>query len=223
MRVTLWHGVRARARGPFNDVVANAGRWQAFRLSMSVAVRGRVGGLPATSCVEQSSHKLRIMPIMLNKDAHCPKPLRPRCPMQFASLHPAEVDSCSMARLFGYVLLAFCLILNGVGGAAMGATLPLSTDDACTSASAGWHSGAVSHDTGSPDGDSAAPGAHPAPDEPDCCEPERCDGACAQYAVTIPELMPIVGSDDLGLGYRAGTVPSHVDPALRRAVRPPIG
>ena len=127
-----------------------------------------------------------------------------------------------MARLIGHMLLALCLILNGIGGAAMAAAMPLAHANA-VSPSMDSHADEACPDQVAPSAPTAEhPSIHPAPADSDCCDQERCDGACAQYAVAAPEFAPSIGTDDLGLGYRLSAAPSHADPALQRAVRPPI-
>jgi hypothetical protein len=127
-----------------------------------------------------------------------------------------------MARLIGHLLLVLCLVLNGIGGAATAATTTLPHGMAA-SPSVSENSEEGCHDQLAPFGPEAdSQSLHPAPANSDCCDPERCDGACAQHAVAVPEFLSIFGTDDLGLGYRVAAVPGHLDPALRRAVRPPI-
>ena len=127
-----------------------------------------------------------------------------------------------MARLIGHLLLVLCLVLNGIGGAAMAAAMPLANGIA-DSPFISEHAQEGCHDevaSSRPGHDAKA--IHPAPAGSDCCDPERCDGACTQHAVAVPEFLPIIGTDDLGLGYRVSAIPGRQDPVLRRAVRPPI-
>ena len=120
-----------------------------------------------------------------------------------------------MARLLGHLLLALCLLLNGIGSVAAAAAMPW---EHANHAHPGCHDQAVSS---TPAADNCLT-PDPAPTGLDCCDPERCDGACVQHAVAAPEPMQAMGSDDLGLGYRPSAVPGYPNPVLPRAVRPPI-
>lgn len=124
-----------------------------------------------------------------------------------------------MARLFGHLLLAFCLLLNGVGVAAAALTMTLAhADHASRNHSGQNHSGPAAPADATQD----CPSHAQAPTDTDCCDPGNCDGACAQHAVAALKLLHGFGSEDLSPGYQTVTAPARADPARRRAVRPPI-
>lgn len=136
-----------------------------------------------------------------------------------------------MPRLIAHLLLAMCLILNGIGSVALAAVAPLTHGDVPMQSDALMADGGSScHETAANASSQTAPASSvPAPVETGCCEDpaQSCDMAactsvCSQYPMAVWPVPQGVGGEDLGAHYQAANLPSRDDPSLRQPVRPPI-
>lgn len=135
-----------------------------------------------------------------------------------------------MPRLIARLLLAVCLVLNGLGSVTLATTMQvqMAAPALALSSPAGEGDSHCRGHGAMQDGTDATDQQAQMADGGDCCQPDscndasRCDGACAQHAIVIPLRLATASSEDLADRYRAPSLPGHDDPLLRRAVRPPI-
>ena len=136
-----------------------------------------------------------------------------------------------MTRVAIRLLLALCLVLNGIGSAMAAAAMPAlaggSQHAVVPTAEAQPSAGACDHgaDAKSPAGEPPAASATvtTAACNQDCCAQGVCDCPCMQFAHAA--LLDIPGlSADPGPIRMTGEVPvGHATPALLNLIRPPIG
>ncbi|WP_460823364.1 CopL family metal-binding regulatory protein [Lysobacter olei] len=115
------------------------------------------------------------------------------------------------------VLMATCLILNGIGtamaSASMGASDASSSLNSPRSVDTGPHAAALPDHASDPCAGQ---------DLGDCCSPEQCDGACTQGVQADLFQAQVPASIGFVEGPSERPAASRSDPALSQPVRPPI-
>lgn len=127
----------------------------------------------------------------------------------------------SWSHLLLRLLLAACLILNGVGASVAAVSMQLEVPDSAPDSTT------IVRDVTFVDG--TAPAQVAMADDHcvdqsavDCCDPERCDGACAQAATALLSFASTPSPPILGMQLAEPPVATRAGPDLPQPVRPPI-
>lgn len=127
----------------------------------------------------------------------------------------------SWSPLLPRLLLAICLILNGIGSSTASLRMQLGHGVLDTVAglpmaeTAPMQAPSVEHGVGTSD--------HCADQSPaDCCDPGQCDGVCLQGAAAVAVREVVATLPGIATQLTDRPAPAHADPALTDPVRPPI-
>lgn len=127
----------------------------------------------------------------------------------------------SWSSLLPRLLLAICLILNGIGSST--ASLRMQLDHGVLDTVAGLpmtETAPMQASSGEP---GVATSDHCADQSrADCCDPGECDGACLQGAAAMAVREAVATLPGIANRLKDRPAPAHADPALTDPVRPPI-
>ncbi len=139
-----------------------------------------------------------------------------------------------MSRIALRLLLAFCLVLNGIGTAMAAVAMPAmmggsahalmaTADAALLPATACDHTEGDVAAIAAPVDQPPPSNQHPADCNLDCCAQGACSCPCVQLAqAALPDMA--VSSAPPGLARERGALPlGHATPVLLSLIRPPIG
>lgn len=128
----------------------------------------------------------------------------------------------SWSSLLLRLLLATCLILNGIGSST--ASLRMELDHRVSAAAVAGLPMAEMAPMESPSREhGVAASDHCADQSPaDCCDPGQCDGACLHSAAAVAVGDVVVALPGISDRLTDRPAPAHADPTLPDPVRPPI-
>ena len=138
-----------------------------------------------------------------------------------------------MSRLYLRLLLALCLILNGLGNAIAAAAMPVmgaGSANATMSIHTAEPQSASPCDHGAGDkvmpaaplASAASPAIHPADCGQDCCTQGVCSCACMHLAQAVLLGIPMLPVSPGLARMAAAWSPGHATPVLLQLIRPPI-